>query len=181
MHWKVKKQKLIASTTIFDVEQMHLIDEIRQADLSHPFYRVKSADWVNVLATDDQGQVILVRQPRVGIMQTTLEVPGGMVDPDETPEQAAYRELEEETGYQAPNMRHIVSISPNPAMMDNQLHIFTANHVTLIDQRQHHPDENECIEVVLVAVDELHSRLLKGEINSALAGLTIMLGLYKPK
>ena len=65
--------------------------------LEHDFSVIDSADWVNVLALDEAGSAVLLRQFRFGSRAFTLEVAGGMVDPGEAPEHAAARELREET------------------------------------------------------------------------------------
>src|ERR1700758_361882 len=54
-----------------------------------------------VVAVDDYGQVLLVRQLRPAVGVTVLELPAGLIDPGESPIETARRELEEETGYVA--------------------------------------------------------------------------------
>ena len=70
-----------------------------------PFFRIDSADGVLVLALTGKGEIILVRQFRHAIRQTTLELPAGSVEEGEFPEQAARRELLEETGFRAGSFR----------------------------------------------------------------------------
>src|SRR5215467_8361745 len=64
----------------------------------HEFYVIDSANWVNVVATTRDGQLVLVEQFRHGTDTVELEVPGGVIDPrDASPEAAAARELREAT------------------------------------------------------------------------------------
>jgi len=90
----------------------------------HDFYRIDACDWVNVVPITPEGDVVMVRQYRHGVRNVTLEIPGGMIDPGETPAAAAARELLEETGYRAEEIVEIGAASPNPALFGNRVHSF---------------------------------------------------------
>jgi len=90
---------------------------------------LESVDWVNVVALDEDGQCVMIRQFRFGVGYTTLEVPGGMVDPGEDPLTAARRELAEETGFSGGRWRYLGAVEPNPAVHDNLCHHFLAEDV----------------------------------------------------
>lgn len=64
---------------------------------------------VGVLALTPEGQLVMVRQFRPGPDRVVLNVPGGFVDPGETPVEAAARELTEETGYVSTDLQHAVT------------------------------------------------------------------------
>jgi len=66
-----------------------------------PHYVIQGLDFVVIVALTRQDQLLLVRQFRRAAGAITLELPAGHIDPGETPEQAARRELAEETGYEA--------------------------------------------------------------------------------
>ncbi len=51
----------------------------------HPRVVIDTPDWVNVIAVTKDEQLVLIRQYRFGIAETTLEIPGGMVEPGEDP------------------------------------------------------------------------------------------------
>src|SRR5690349_3022768 len=64
-----------------------------------PRVHIRTPDWVNVIARTADSKIVMVRQFRFGIEGPTLELPGGLVDPNESTLHGALRELEEETGY----------------------------------------------------------------------------------
>ncbi|HUM10646.1 MAG TPA: NUDIX hydrolase [Myxococcaceae bacterium] len=132
----------------------------------HPRVIISAPDWVHVLAITAGGQAVLVRQFRAGIHADTLEFPGGMVDPGETPDAAAARELEEETGFVAARWRALGACHPNPALQVNRLHTFLA----LDCQRRTdpRPDPGEDVRVELVPAVSLRQRVATGEITHAL-------------
>ncbi|HIP57347.1 MAG TPA: NUDIX domain-containing protein, partial [Ignisphaera aggregans] len=81
---------------------------------------------VAVLPIIDDNKVVLVRQYRAPVNSWILEVPAGKVEPGESPEECAKRELEEETGYRAMSMEKLVSIYTSPGYSDEVLHIYLA-------------------------------------------------------
>ncbi len=121
------------------------------------YYTLASPDWVNVVATttDSEGRscFVMVRQFRHGSMDVSLEFPGGVVDPGEEPITAARRELEEETGFSAPELVLVGSVNPNPALMDNRVFTYVATDVHRSGDQD--LDHNEIIDVALIPTDRL--------------------------
>lgn len=122
--------------------------------------------WVNVVPRLDDGRVVLVRQWRFGIGAPTLEIPGGMVDPDESPAAAAARELVEETGYRARRLEALGEVEPNPAFLANRCTTFLATGLELVGEPV--GDGWEEIRVETVPAAELSGLVARGEIRHAL-------------
>lgn len=132
----------------------------------HDFYVLESPDWVNVIPLTPDKQVVMVRQYRHGSREVTLEIPGGLASPDDSPEDAARRELLEETGYEAEQLVFLGSACPQPAILDNRSITYVAKDVRLV--RDPHLDETEDIELVLVPLSEIAELISSGQINNAM-------------
>ncbi|MCB2186691.1 MAG: NUDIX hydrolase [Deltaproteobacteria bacterium] len=123
-------------------------------------------DWVNIVAETPEGRVVLIRQFRHGSGARALEIPGGMVDPGETPAQAARRELREETGFEAGELVFLGKVNPNPALFNNTCHTFLAREAKPGGPAS--PEEHERIEVLTVPRGELLGLVRDGEIDHSL-------------
>lgn len=174
MQWTLKDKKTVLTAIPFSVEELDLAPKTNPEQKVHPYHRLSCPDWVNVLPITSDHQAILIRQSRTGSWRVELETPGGVMD-EKDPTLAAQRELEEETGYSSQRFLSLGSLSPNPALFDNRLHMFLALGCELVHHRQYYPDEHEDISLELVDVKELDSLVRLGRINSCLACLTICL------
>jgi 8-oxo-dGTP pyrophosphatase MutT (NUDIX family) len=132
----------------------------------HPFYRIESPAWVNVVALTEQDELVMVKQFRQGSRAVTLEIPGGLVDPGETPAVAAARELLEETGFRAGRLTSLGSINPNPALFANRCHMQVARDCIRVAEIQNSATEETIVELLPLA--ELHEVLRNGGIDHAL-------------
>ena len=110
----------------------------------------------------------MVRQHRLGSDRVELEIPGGVVDPeDKDPLFAAKRELVEETGYRSEIWDLIGEVSPNPAIHDNRCYTYLAKNCLRTETAN--PDECESIETVEYPLKEVPRLIETGEIVHALA------------
>ncbi len=132
----------------------------------HDFYVIESRDWVNVIPLTADGRVVMVKQYRHGTKEVTLEIPGGLLDPGDSPRRAAARELLEETGYEAGEYLDIGAVRPNPAIFNNLCHTFLAQPARSAGQSE--PDDTEDIEVDLVPLADIPDLICEGTINHAM-------------
>ena len=81
---------------------------------------------VVILPLLDDGRVCFIRNYRVAVDQTLIELPAGTLEPDEEPAVTAIRELAEETGYRAGRIEHLITFCMSPGILDEQMHLFVA-------------------------------------------------------
>ena len=98
--------------------------------------------------------------------EVTLEIPGGMCDPGESPLEAARRELLEETGHEAQEMVELGWVHPNPAIQTNRCYTYLARDVRQVSEPA--PDGNESFEQLSVPLSEIPQLIATRGITHAL-------------
>ena len=92
----------------------------------YPNYSINSPDFVCIIAVTEKHELLLVRQFRHAVAAPTLELPAGHVEQDETPEQAARKELLEETGHVAEKFELLAGLSPSLSRFTNRMWCYFA-------------------------------------------------------
>jgi len=141
------------------------------------FHVIHGPDWASVLCVTDASEVVLVRQYRHGIASTSLELPAGVIEPSETPEEAARRELVEETGYESDDWVSIQSVSTEPARHTTRAHFFCARGAR--PTRAPAPEETEVLELVKVPLADLSRLVVDGGIVHGVHVGAILLALAR--
>ncbi|MDR1871126.1 MAG: NUDIX hydrolase [Deltaproteobacteria bacterium] len=173
--WPLLGEEVLLNSKVFDVMSRRCLSP--KDGKEKKFMAIKAPEWANTLALTPKREVILCRQFRYGSREFSLELPGGAVDKGQTPEEAAIRELTEETGFVGQNFRHLCSLRPNPALFDNWIHTYVCDGA--VKSGQTHFDENEAIEDILIPIADLPSFILDGKIDHALMVAAISLFLVK--
>lgn len=153
------------------------LDQVRHPVTGEDFRRMvlEAPDWINVVATTEDGDVVMVEQYRFGIEDLTLEPVGGIADEGEKPIDAAKRELLEETGYGGGNWRSLGVVQANPAIHNNLCHLWRADGVRLLQKQA--LDPGEAIRVHLMSVEQIKDAIADGRFLHPL-GLAAMSRAY---
>jgi len=115
---------------------------------------------VAIVPVTNNGEIILVRQFRYPVGQVLLEIPAGKLDPGETPEDCAARELIEETGFRAGRLQKMVSVFTGPGFTNEVIHIFLAQDLKEVGQAL---DSDEMLDVEFYSPPEI-SRLISANV-----------------
>lgn len=154
------------------------IIEIESLDVALPNGKQANRDIVRhpgasvIIPVNEAGELYLVKQFRKPIEKTSLEIPAGKLDNGENPEICAVRELKEETGLTAENMKYIISIHSTPGFSDEILHMFLA---TGLKEGESNADEDEFISTRKIHIKKLMEMVLNNEITDAKTIIGILL------
>ena len=163
--WKPVSKKTVCKTRVLNV--LELDSQSPEGDV-HTYTLIESPDWVTVIPVIEtpREQFIMVRQWRHGENRITVEFPGGVINAGEAVEDAAKRELLEETGYKASKIVRLAPFSPNPALMTNHQHFCLA--FDLADTKKTHPDEDEYVNAFVEDAGSVFARMETGEYSHGL-------------
>jgi ADP-ribose pyrophosphatase len=167
------KPDIAGRSSVFKTPWFELIGKKVGNDIAL-HYSISTLDYVSIFAVTVNGTFPLVRQFRPAIEQVTLELPSGHVDEGETPEQAAARELREETGFIVNKVILVGNLSPDTGRLGNRMWCFFAPEVTPVASGFNpHP------EIEPVVYDKPLRRLILDEpaFSSALNRATILMAL----
>lgn len=149
--------------------------------VEHEFHSFSQSDYVNTLAVTTDGRVSVVRQFRIAIERLTLELPGGLRDVDETPEDTAMRELYEETGFRCVAKPVLLGrLSPDPGRLENHFWCYFVQ-VGNLPEPGWKPERE--VEPLLLTRGELKAAVLDGSFDHAphvgLLGLACLRGVFR--
>jgi ADP-ribose pyrophosphatase len=155
--------KLISSKELLANKLFRVVEEeatdpsgftIHRAIVRHPGSAV-------MMAVDQDGRILLVRQFRLPAQAELWEIPAGRIDPGESALDAARRELHEETGYAAEKWEELVSYYPSPGYVDERMTLYLATGLTAGTAQ---PMDDERIETRWFTQDEITAEIRAGKI-----------------
>jgi len=171
--WITRENEVLAKTRIFSLEKSRRDEEGTKK--TGDFYVLNAADWINIIALTAENNVVLVEQFRHGSEDFELEIVGGLVDADETPKDAALRELREETGF-IPTVESEVfligKVLPNPAFLNNTCYTYLVTNVKQEVEQQ--LDINENIAVRVEPLEKIDDLIRTGHITHSLVVAAFM-------
>jgi len=125
-----------------------------------------------IAAVKEDGRMIMVKQFRKPAERVMLEVPAGKIDAGEAPVTAALRELKEETGYTAGQVKKLTQMYPSVGYSQEILHLFLC---TRLEAGETAFDENEAIDIEEYDVDFLADMVMKGQIQDGKSQVAILM------
>ncbi len=175
------EEQRLQSTTVFDGKLLKVrVDTVRLPDGSERKREVvEHPGAVGILPVLPDGRFILVRQYRYAVGREMLEIPAGTREPDEGPEECAQRELREETGYVASELKEMTRFFVSPGWATEELIIYIATDVVPGPPA---PADDEFLEIVQVRPEDVVHLIRDGDIadSKSIVALLGFLGVFLP-
>ena len=179
--WKLYKEEHVVQDEWIDFRRN--IYELPDGTKIGPVYNYSKHSFAVIVALDDQGRYICVKQYRHGVDRITTEFPAGAIEYKEKSDvpyitadniiateddafAAAKRELREETGYVSDNWKHLITVPANATLANNNVHVYLATGCR--HESDQELDFSEFLNVELVTEDDLRSRIFGGDFIQSL-------------
>lgn len=160
-NWKVLSSEYIAHEPWFTVRKDRV--QLPNGNMIPSYYVMEYPAWICVIALTKDGRMVMERQYRHGVGRVNYELCAGVVDhTDATPEEAAKRELLEETGYGNGYWTFFLKASANPGTHNNYTYCFLATEVEKVGESHLEPTEDIAVE--LLKPEVVKSLLEEGKI-----------------
>lgn len=177
MSWKQLHKEHVIKNQWVSVRKDHVL--LESGVEIDDFYIIERPNLVHVIAITKDGLFVCEKQYRYAINKDCLEICAGMIEANETPLEAAQRELLEETGYAGGQWTLIGRHAIDPSNMTEVSYSFLAEGVELSQSQK--LEETEFIDVILLDREEIIKRLQNGEIISSLMATPLWQYLYNQK
>ncbi|TCO79832.1 NUDIX hydrolase [Marinisporobacter balticus] len=169
----LQNEKTIRSEKIFQGKIINLrLDTVQLSD-EKEYSReiIEHSGGAAIIPITEDNKIIMVRQFRKPVEDFLLEVPAGKLDKGEDPLVCAVRELKEETGYEAKDVKFLFSFYSSPGFSNEMLYLYVAKDLI---SGEVNPDEGEYIEIESYSIDELLNMIYNGEIKDGKTITAIM-------
>ena len=165
-----------SKSSVFKTPWFELMEKV-VGDEALLHYSISTRDYLSVLAVTGDGTFPLVRQFRPAVEMVTLELPGGHVEANETPEEAARKELREETGFIADELILLGTLSPDTGRLANRMWCFFAPRVVQSSAVAFEPEQG--VESIVYDKPLRHLILAEPAFSSALNRAAILMAVAK--
>lgn len=139
------------------------------------YLRGKRRDYSTIVPFVSDNEILAIKSYRHLVDSVQIEVPSGYIEKDETPEQAAMREFEEETGYNAKEILPVGSYTSDYTMFKQKGYVFAAYGLTRERGGQQKLGKMEKIEIAIMPIEKIRELLFNGTILNAAS----IIALYK--
>ncbi len=162
----MEPEQQLSSEPIFDGKIVRLrVDTVLLPNGEQSIREVVDHDnAVVIVPVDSDDNVLLIRQYRYPVEATLLEVPAGIIEESEDPNDAAQRELQEETGYASRNLRPLGGFWSSPGFCTEYMYAYLARDLVPSPLS---PDDDEFIEVERQPISRIPQLIRVGEIQDA--------------
>lgn len=167
-------EKKLGGSLVFDGELL----KVHRDNVVFPNGHLGVREWIAhpgataIIALTPKRTVFMVKQYRYPLQRVTLELPAGKIDPGESLEVCARRELREETGLIAEEMTKIGAFATTPAFTDEIIHLYLAKGLT---RETASTDPDEFLAAVELPVEEVLGAITRGEIMDAKTIIALLL------
>jgi 8-oxo-dGTP pyrophosphatase MutT (NUDIX family) len=169
--WRVQSSRTLVERRWLTVREQRI--ELPHGGTIDEFHLIEGPDWACAVAVTDEGGVVFVDQYRHGAGRASRELPAGVIDEGETAEQAAIRELREETGFVADRWAPLFAGSPEPARNRSRAHFFVGTGARRVTDQA--LDASESIATVVLTPEEIVAAIDDGTILHAAHVAAILL------
>jgi len=137
---------------------------IKKSQISKDFFYIEKPNAVCTILYDIDYSVLMLVQERITSEKTSIELPGGRIDEDETPVKAAIRELYEETGYCAQKIDHLLTLQSSPSFTNELVYVYSTKIDSILEELKPPNPDNANTKILKIKKHEIHRYIQDGKI-----------------
>ncbi len=160
------QEKVIKSRHAFQGKILNVrVDQVELPDGSSSEREVvEHPGGVTIIPVTPEEKIMMVRQYRIATEEVLLELPAGKIDGQESAEEAARRELKEETGYYGGDFQHLFDFYTSPGYSSELLHLYLAEN---IHQGKREPERGEFLKTEKISIERIPGLIFSGKIEDS--------------